>query len=179
MRFVATAFLLSLVTSEAIRLSKLRDLIVGAVLFGAVSGAANAQLPGTSPSPSPDAVLKLSKLLAAKIKATGSQPVSSENTARAYAKLLEGERYLWRVKNPRGQRNAAVQQQNIRDARLALQEAVAANPRLAEAYTALAELAITAPPTDVDEAIELARLAVQIKNDNFCLLYTSPSPRDS
>src|SRR5690606_25845163 len=62
---------------------------------------------------------------------------------------------------------AAVQQQHIRDARLAFQDAIAANPRLAEAYTALAELAITLPPSDVDEAIDLAKLALKIKRDNF------------
>ncbi len=125
-----------------------------------------AQTPGATPTSTPEAVLKLSRLLAANANATPA-PVSQENAAKAYTKLLEGERYLWRVKNARGRRNAAVQQQNIRSARLALQDAVAANPRLAEAYTALAELAITAPPTDVDEAIELASLALTIKKDNF------------
>jgi len=125
-----------------------------------------AQTPGTTPTSTPEAVLKLSRLLAANVNATAA-PVSQENAAKAYSKLLEGERYLWRVKNARGRRNAAVQQENIRNARLALQDAVAANPRLAEAYTALAELAISAPPTDVDEAIELASLALKIKRDNF------------
>jgi tetratricopeptide (TPR) repeat protein len=125
----------------------------------------DAQTSGTTPSPTPEPTLKLSRLLAANVNATTL--VSQDNAAKGYRKLLEGERYLWKVKNARGRRNAAAQLENIRNARLALQDAVAANPRLAEAYTALAELAITAPPTDVDEAIELASLALKIKNDNF------------
>lgn len=127
---------------------------------------AYAQTSVTLPASTPEVTLKLSRLLGANVNAS-SAPVSQENAAKAYSKLLEGERYLWRVKNVRGRRNAAAQLQNIRNARLALQDAVAANPRLAEAYTALAELAITAPPTDVDEAIELAGLALKIKKDNF------------
>jgi tetratricopeptide (TPR) repeat protein len=119
-----------------------------------------------SASPTPEATLKLSRILAANVNRQAT-PVSQQDAAKAYSKLLEGERYLWKVKNARGRRNAASQLENIRNARLALQDAVAANPRLAEAYTALAELAITAPPTDVDEAIDLANLALKIKNDNF------------
>ncbi len=125
---------------------------------------AEAQVP--APSPTPEATLKLSRILSAKLTAS-SGSLSQQNAAKAYGKLLEGERYLWKVKNARGRRNPAAQQENLRNAKLALQDAVAANPRLAEAYTALAELAITAPPTDVDEAIELANLALTIKKDNF------------
>lgn len=127
---------------------------------------AGGQTPAASASPTPNATIKLSRILAAKL-VVPSAPVSQENAAKAYTKLLEGERFLWKVKNIRGRRDPGLQQQNIRDARLALQDAVAANPRLAEAYTALAELAITAPPTDVDEAIELATLALKINKDNF------------
>ncbi len=121
---------------------------------------------GPTVSPTPDATLKLSRILAARLSAA-SGSVSQQNAAKAYSKLLEGERYLWKVKNARGRRNGAVQQENLRNARLALQDAIDANPNLAEAYTALAELAITAPPTDIDEAIDLAHLALKIKKDNF------------
>jgi len=138
------------------------------LLVGAMTISVDAQVIPPVPSPTPEATIKLSKLLAANLgTAESSAPVGQQNAAKAYAKLLEGERFLWRAKNSRGRRNPAAQQQNIRDARLAFQDAIALNPRLAEAYTALAELAITAPPTDVDEAIELANLALRINKDNF------------
>ncbi|MDI1240380.1 MAG: hypothetical protein PSX80_00490, partial [bacterium] len=147
-------------------MSKIKGSIAGAILVGAMTISADAQAPGATPSFTPEVTLKLSRLLAKNVNSSGA-PVSQENAAKAYSKLLEGERYVWRVKNARGRRDAAAQQQNIRNARLALQDAVASNPQLAEAYTALAELAISAPPTDVDEAIELASLALLIKKDNF------------
>lgn len=126
----------------------------------------NAQSVSSTPTATPEPTIKLSRILEAKLNVPAG-PVSQTDAAKAFSKLLQGERYLWKVKNTRGRRNAALQQQNIRDARLAFQDAVAANPRLAEAYTALAELAITAPPTDVEEAIDLANLALKIKKDNF------------
>ncbi|HQU91289.1 MAG TPA: tetratricopeptide repeat protein, partial [Pyrinomonadaceae bacterium] len=145
-------------------MSKLKSSIAGAMLVGAMTISADAQ--NAVPTPTPEATIKLSRLLAVNVNRSVT-PVSQQDAAKAYRKLLEGERYLWKVKNVRGRRNPAAQLENIRNARLALQDAVAANPRLAEAYTALAELAITAPPTDVDEAIDLANLALKIKNDNF------------
>ena len=147
-------------------MSKLKGSIAGAILIGVMTISATAQSPPPVPPATPEVTLKLSRLLAANVSSS-TTPVSQENAAKAYRKLLEGERYLWRVKNARGRRDPAAPQQNIRNARLAFQDAVAANPWLAEAYTALAELAITAPPTDVDEAIELAGLALRIKKDNF------------
>ena len=149
--------------------SSLEERLIGSIGTGILVGSMSLAIAGQPPSPqasqTPEATVKLSKLLSARL--TSTEPVTQQNSARAYAKLLEGERFLWRAKNTRGERNAAVRQQNIRDARLAFQESIAANPRLAEAYTALAELAITAPPTDVDEAIDLASLALKINKDNF------------
>jgi tetratricopeptide (TPR) repeat protein len=147
--------------------ARLVNSVASGILVGAMTISIDAQAPSPEMSPTPAATIKLSKLLAANLNSAGSASVSQQNAAKAYAKLLEGERFLWKAKNSRGPRNAAVQQQNIRDARLAFQDAIAANPHLAEAYTALAELAITAPPTDVDEAIDLANLALKIKKDNF------------
>ncbi|MEO5858333.1 MAG: tetratricopeptide repeat protein, partial [Pyrinomonadaceae bacterium] len=140
--------------------------IAGAILVGAMAISVGGQVDGKSPSPTPQPTLKLSRILAANLSRPPSQ-ISQDNAAKAYSKLLGGERYLWKVKNARGRLNPNAQLENIRNARLALQDAVSANPRLAEAYTALAELAITAPPTDVEEAIELASLALQINKDNF------------
>lgn len=137
------------------------------ILVGAMTIAIDAQPPSPQVSSTPEATIKLSKLLAANLNSSGSAVVSQQSAAKAYAKLLEGERFLWKAKNVRGRRNQAAVQQNIRDARLAFQDAIAANPMLAEAYTALAEIAISVPPEDVDEAIDLANLALRIKKDNF------------
>lgn len=142
--------------------------VAAGVLVAAMTISLDAQVTSPMPSPTPEATVKLSRLLAANLgTAESSAPADQQNAGKAYAKLLEGERFLWRAKNGRGRRTPAAQQQNIRDARLAFQDAIALNPRLAEAYTALAELAITAPPMDVDEAIDLATLALRIKKDNF------------
>ncbi|MEG7759724.1 hypothetical protein, partial [Listeria monocytogenes] len=46
-------------------------------------------------------------------------------------------------------------------------KAVELNPNLAEGYTALAELAITMQPSDVDEAIMLASIATKLDPNNF------------
>jgi len=148
---------------------KLKGTVTAGIIIGAIAVSTDAQnTPSTVNSPTPEPTLKLSKLLESNLGNSGAiGSVSSQNAAKAYAKLLEGERYLWTVKNSRNGRNQALQLQNIRSARLAFQDAIAANPRLAEAYTALAELAITAPPTDVDEAIGLANLSLKIEKNNF------------
>ncbi len=89
--------------------------------------------------------------------------VSRENREKSYKKLLEGQRFLWTM------RRGSESSMNIgaRLAKTALQEAVELNPKLAEAYTALAELAITAPPQDIDEALMLAAIATKLDKDNF------------
>lgn len=149
----------------------MRSAILIASLFSvsAIAPPAYAQVP-TPPPPAatPEPTLKLSRLLAANLeRAATDTPISRENAAKAYRKLLEGERHLWAVKNSRGRSNRAAIQANVRVARLAFQDAIDANPRMAEAYTALAELAITAPPTDVDEGIDIALLATKIDKNNF------------
>lgn len=111
------------------------------------------------PSPSP----KLSEILT--INLAGAQgDVPRERREQAYAKLLEAQRYILtsnRLRSQSGVLNAT------RMARQALQKSVELDPKLAESYTALAELAITMPPGDIDEAINLANLATQINPDNF------------
>ncbi len=83
---------------------------------------------------------------------------------QAIAKLLEGQRYLWSSRNLRSQSGIA---SNTRLAKTSFQKAVELDPTLAEGYTALAELAISAPPTDIDEAILLASVATKIEPKNF------------
>lgn len=81
--------------------------------------------------------------------------------------MLEGQRHLWTASNGRGRRSPAVVQNGVRLARQAFVEAAESNPYLSEAYTALAELSISAPPSDIDEAISLAELATRIERNNF------------
>lgn len=99
--------------------------------------------------------------------------ISRERRERAYAKLLEGQRYIWEMSRD----SAAVRNlpsvstskmgNEAQKARAALEKAVELDPSLAEAYTALADLAWNMPPNDIDEAIKLAGNAVKIDPDNF------------
>ncbi|MGB5012655.1 MAG: tetratricopeptide repeat protein [Pyrinomonadaceae bacterium] len=90
--------------------------------------------------------------------------VTRERREQALASLLEGQRYAWASQRTRSQ--AAISN-NTRLSRAAYQRAVELDPSLAEAYTALAELAIITPPNDIDSAIELASRAVAIDRNNF------------
>jgi len=99
--------------------------------------------------------------------------VSRERRAQAYAKLLEAQRYIWTVNQIRQRANPADSSvrsaiaTNSKLAKQALQKAVELNPTLAEAYTALANLAKNTPPYDVDESILLADIAAKIDRNNF------------
>ncbi|PYS99130.1 MAG: hypothetical protein DMF63_13760 [Acidobacteria bacterium] len=87
-----------------------------------------------------------------------------EQKEKAYAKLLEGQRYIWsadRLRSPTARQN------NARLAKIAFQESVELDPLLSEGYTALSELAINGQPQDVDEAIKLAQLSVKVNPNNF------------
>ncbi|HEX8288187.1 MAG TPA: tetratricopeptide repeat protein [Pyrinomonadaceae bacterium] len=142
------------------------------VLFSAftisVSPAVQAQVsPDNQLLPAPSAarpVAKLSDLLAQNLEKSKQTEITRERREQSYAKLLEAQRYYWNASPAR------MQNRNTSGAALAkqaLQKAVELNPFLAEAYTALAELAITMPPSDVDEAITLASLATRLDRNNF------------
>lgn len=105
---------------------------------------------------------KLSDTLARNISSQTS--VSRERREQAYAKLLEGQRYIWGMQRLRSQMGVT---NSVRLAKQALQKAVELDPTLAEGYTALAELSLYAPPRDPDEAIMLAAIAVKLNADNF------------
>ncbi len=90
--------------------------------------------------------------------------ISRGRRALAYAKLLEGQRHLWKMKRLRSQAGLA---NGARLAKDALQKAVELDPTLAEGYAALAELTAQMPPNDLDGAILLANIAVKINRDNF------------
>jgi tetratricopeptide (TPR) repeat protein len=92
----------------------------------------------------------------------GCLPLRRKQRQQAYAKLLEGQRYIWSIFRTRTGR-----QNNARLASLALQESVALDPTLSEGYTALAELALNTQPRDVDESIRLAQLSTRVNPNNF------------
>ncbi len=91
-------------------------------------------------------------------------PVSRERREQAYAKLLEAQRYIWKSSPMRMQSGGAAYS---RLAKQALQKAIELDPSLAEAYTALSELAISTNPIDLEEGIRLAERSVSIQPDNF------------
>lgn len=79
---------------------------------------------------------------------------------QAYAKLLEGQRYLLGTRRSNAEAN-------VRRAREAFQEAAKLDPTLAEARTALAEIAFMYPPYDFDVAIREATASIAIDKNNF------------
>ena len=87
-------------------------------------------------------------------------PTSSEKRAQAYAKLLEGQRYLSEVRR----RTTA---EAISLARQSFQEAATLDPNLAEAHTALAEIAFYYSPQDLDVAAREGANATLVDPDNF------------
>ncbi|HKC64839.1 MAG TPA: tetratricopeptide repeat protein [Pyrinomonadaceae bacterium] len=93
--------------------------------------------------------------------ATPQQPTTErERRARAYSKLLEGERHLLELRT-------AGSAESLRLARQAFQEAATLDPVLAEAHTALAEISFYYPPQDFDAAAREGADAVRIDPDNF------------
>ncbi len=91
-------------------------------------------------------------------------PVSIERRREAMEKLLEGQRFLLASYNLRSE--AAVISTTGR-ARESFLKAVELDPSLAEAYTALAEIAVSTPPNDIGEAIKYALAAVRVDGRNF------------
>ncbi len=89
--------------------------------------------------------------------------VSRERRQEAYQKLLEGQRYLWAMRRL----SNTFEVNGARLAKNALQKAVELDPNLAEAYTALAELALSVSQPDINEAILLAEIAAKLDKNNF------------
>jgi tetratricopeptide (TPR) repeat protein len=87
--------------------------------------------------------------------------VSRERREQALAKLMEGQRYIWGAGRLRTQSGIAT---NSKLAKQAFLKAVELDPNLAEAYTALAEIA---SQSDLEESILLANLATKLNKDNF------------
>ncbi len=90
--------------------------------------------------------------------------VPREKREEAFVKLMEGQRYVWGISRLRSQ---TMINANAKLAKQAFQKAVELDPKLSEGYTALAELTLTTPPNDIEEAVLLATIATKINPDNF------------
>jgi tetratricopeptide (TPR) repeat protein len=116
-------------------------------------------VPRESPTP------KMSEILAINLASMPKgQELPRERREQAYGRLMEGQRYILNANRLRSQAGIA---NALKLARQSLQKAVELNPNMAEGYTALAELAITTPPGDIDEAIGLAAIATRLEPNNF------------
>src|SRR5215204_433542 len=135
------------------------------LLVGVAGMSAMAQTPVNPPAPaaSPTPLIseELSKILES-VKPNSS--ASREQRELAYAKLLEGQRYIWSGDRLRSR---AGRQHNAQMAKDAFKKSVELDPTLSEGYTALAELAINSQPQDADEAIRLAHLATKVNPNSF------------
>ena len=130
-----------------------------------IAGTCFSQTEPPQPSPSLVPTTKVSDQLSKLVEALRPErPTPREQKERAYAKMLEGQRYVWSGDRLR---SMAARQNNINLAKQAFQESVELDPTLSEGYTALAELSINGQPQDIDEAIKLAALSAKVNPNNF------------
>lgn len=142
-------------------------IILAAALGLSNATGANAQTeqpPPPKPKPTAEPTPRLSTVLAQNLEQMKSIDIPRERREQAYAKLLEGQRYLWMMSRQRSQ-SAVMAGGNL--ARQSLQKAVELDPTLAEGYTALSELILTTPPNDIEEAILLASLAAKVNANSY------------
>lgn len=133
-------------------MNKLIQLAAAALLTSTLSYIGQGQQPSPTPTPS---------------DLTGVVPDLNDPRVRreqAFAKLLEGQRHIW--KTSRLQSQAGKTNQMLL-AKPAFQKAIELDPTLAEAYTALAEIAVATPPGDLEAGIDLATKAVKANPQNF------------
>ena len=88
----------------------------------------------------------------------------SERRERAFASMLEGERFAWVSQRTRSQ---TIMVSNATLAKAAFLRAISFDPTLAEAYTAIAELSLAVPPGDVAVGLDFAARAAKIDKNNF------------
>src|SRR4051812_32825502 len=82
-----------------------------------------------------------------------------ERRAQAYAKLLEGQRYMTGLRS-------GISTSLVRLAQQSFQQAATLDPTLAEAHTALAELAFFYPPQDFPQSEREAAIATRLDANN-------------
>ena len=130
---------------------------VGAAAAPARSQATPTPQPAATPAASPSAAPAANQ----QQPAAQATPVARETRAKAYAKLLEGQRYVSRARAAGG-----ITREGLTAAQNAFRQAAELDPTLAEAHTALAELHFFFL-NDQAEAERHAREALRINADNF------------
>ncbi len=118
---------------------------------------------GQPSAPAPAAVSKPAQDKNASSSSSATQQqggTERERRAQAYAKLLEGQRYLSELRR-------SGTSEVLRLAKEAFQQAATLDPKLAEAHTALAEIAFYYPPQDFETATREGANATRIDPDNF------------
>lgn len=94
-----------------------------------------------------------------------SRDAARQKREQAYVKLLVGQRLLVSLRNGRVEATAVAG--IVKQAQTSLQEATTLDSTLAEAYTALAEIALFYPPRSMDEAIRQANIAIGHNRNNL------------
>ena len=116
--------------------------------------------PTATPTPTAPAATPVTSQTGARSSAAARDEATSQpRRAQAYAKLLEGQRYL------NGARSGALPPSALRNAQAAFQQAAQLDPALAEAHTALAEIAFLLQ--DIELAETEASTAARINGNNF------------
>lgn len=129
-----------------------------------IGGAALLSVHAQTPTPTPEPAEKVTQTeqqSRSVIASTAAEHLTPrEKREQAYAKLLEGQSYLSNLRRSNVETN-------VRLARQSFQQAAALDPTLAEAHTALAELAFFYPPYDFDQSATEALAATRIDRNNF------------
>jgi tetratricopeptide (TPR) repeat protein len=119
------------------------------------------QSPQPTPTPAKTKPNSASATANAPSPSATPQPAPQGARARAYAKLLEGQRYISRAKSTGG-----ITREGLASAQDAFRQAAMLDPTLAEAHTALAEIAFFFLD-DSAQAEREAKAASSIDADNF------------
>lgn len=122
------------------------------------------QISNAQNSPQPAPTPKVAVAVTDNLQIPDKNSIPRERREQAYVKLLEGQRHILSM---RSQRSQAAVMNSAQMAKQALQKAVELNPALAEGYTTLAEITLSTPPYNLEDALLLANLAVKIEPQNF------------
>lgn len=120
--------------------------------------------PATTPTPAPVGTPTQDKPPAvqsnsAQTSAAATAQTPRERRAQAYSKLLEGQRYMTALRS-------GISTSLVRLAQQSFQQAATLDPTLAEAHTALAELAFFYPPQDFPQSEREATIATRLDPNN-------------
>lgn len=137
-----------------------RALLIASVLTAFQQAERSAHAQPSTPAPSTPSKQTQDKNASSSSAAPQQGGTERERRAQAYAKMLEGQRYLSELRR-------AGTSEVLRLAKEAFRQAATLDPKLAEAHTALAEIAFYYPPQDFETATREGMEATRIDPDNF------------